>query len=434
MKKMFVSACLFAMIAFTACTEEMVNVDNEGNSIESVNLKEGEGMLSVAVSSTDVSTRDSRPLGSSAADNNVNVVKIYAFSSDAEAGSYTFDDKVAAKSGQNNVVGSAGVVTITNMSSSQGEHASDNYAGHSDQKKEIVLTGLVSTKYYKFVAVGFNDEDGTVNAYGEPELTSGVTSLTSFTTSNSLTDYAVEELFAAQSSEGKNGSTKDLGSITLTRQVAGMLAYFKNVPSQIDGKTVAAVRVYSNASCSNFTYPATTDFNGVSPTESKTLLMEFILDGEGKISTSTDENGYYTFNTMTKGQAGGDGTAPLAKNYTAPSDLTLAENSIFGGRYVIPYDKHYDAQTLTVELQDAEGNALRTLNVVTDNVPESGTKNQYDIRCNNFYSIGKKYQTDTTEDPSNPDTPIDLSNKSDITVIINDAWKVLHNMGVEDAE
>ena len=58
----------------------------------------------------------------------------------------------------------------------------------------------------------------------------------------------------------------------------------------------------------------------------------------------------------------------------------------------------------------------------------------YDIRCNNFYSIGQKLATDTTDpDPENPDDddePIDLrSNK--INVRINDAWAVLHNMGVE---
>lgn len=78
---------------------------------------------------------------------------------------------------------------------------------------------------------------------------------------------------------------------------------------------------------------------------------------------------------------------------------------------------------------------MKTLNVVTDQIPPEATKNAYDIRCNNFYSIGKKLDTDSTDggDPNpDPDEPVDLSGNTDIKVIVNDAWKVLHNMGVEE--
>lgn len=86
-------------------------------------------------------------------------------------------------------------------------------------------------------------------------------------------------------------------------------------------------------------------------------------------------------------------------------------------------------------MQDENGKALKTLNVVTDQIPPEATKNAYDIRCNNFYSIGKKLDTDSTDggDPNpDPDEPVDLSGNTDIKVIVNDAWKVLHNMGVEE--
>lgn len=43
MRKMFVSACLFAAMAFTACTTEVIYVDSDGNPVEHVDLKEGEG-------------------------------------------------------------------------------------------------------------------------------------------------------------------------------------------------------------------------------------------------------------------------------------------------------------------------------------------------------------------------------------------------------
>lgn len=451
MRKMFVSACLFAAMAFTACTTEVIYVDSDGNPVENVDLKEGEGLLSVAVSSTDVSTRDVRPVGSSAAANNVNVVKVYAFSADAVGGTYYFDNTVGVKDGQEGISGTKGIITIT-MDGTVSDYIPST-GSHIEETKNITLTGLDPAKYYKFVAVGYNDADEQqVNPYGEPSLVAGTT----FTTSTAKTGYDIEELFATQSSEAKKGDAKNQGTLTLTRQVAGMLAYFKNVPATINGKAVAAIRIYANKSFTQFTYPATTDFNGFatsaetsSPT-AKHLLMEFMLGtSEGSISTGTDADGYYTFNTLSNGNVSDNGSsntgkAPVAKGYEAnmPTKLTLEANSIFGGRYLIPYDQHYAAQngegsTLTIELQDADGTALRTLKVKTDqSMSGSATQYFYDIRCNNFYSIGQKYKTDTTDpDPdggTDPDDPIDLSSKSEIVVQINDAWKVLHNMDVED--
>lgn len=443
---MFVSACLFAAMAFTACTTEVIYVDSDGNPVEHVDLKEGEGLLSVAVSSTDVSTRDVRPVGSSAAANNVNVVKVYAFSADAEEGTYYFDNTVGVKANQSGISAAEGIITIT-MNGTVSDYIPST-GSHIEETKKITLTGLDPAKYYKFVAVGYN----TTNPYGDLSPENGVTELEEFTTTNSLTGYNVAELFATQSSAAKKGDVKNQGTLTLTRQVAGMLAYFKNVPATIDGTAVAAIRIYANKSFTQFTYPATDDFNGFatsaetsSPTN-KHLLMEFMLGtSEGSISTGTDADGYYTFNTLNNGNVSDNGSsnsgkAPVAKGYNMPTKLTLEANSIFGGRYLIPYDQHYDAvsgegSTLTIELQDAGGTALRTLKVKTDQSMSSpATPYFYDIRCNNFYSIGQKLKTETTDpgDPEDPDEPIDLSSKSEIVVQINDAWKVLHDMDVED--
>ena len=442
MRKMFVSACLFAAMAFTACTTEVIYVDSDGNPVEHVDLKEGEGLLSVAVSSTDVSTRDVRPVGSSAAANNVNVVKVYAFSADAEEGTYYFDNTVGVKANQSGISAAGGIITITKFTGHT--VTEENYESHVDQQETITLTGLDPAKYYKFVAVGYNDADGQVNPYGEPSLAAGTTSLTAFTTSTAKTGYGVEELFATQSANATKGDVKNQGTLTLTRQVAGMLAYFKNVPATIDGTDVAAIRIYANKSFTQFTYPATGDFNGTGTASGKIEIMTFELTN---INSGVNADGYYTFNTLSKGSvtntsvsSTNQGVAPLAKDYVQPNNLTLVENSIFGGRYLIPYDQHYDAvsgegSTLTIELQDADGTALRTLKVKTDqsmSVPAS--QYFYDIRCNNFYSIGQKLKTETTDpgDPEDPDEPIDLSSKSEIVVKINDAWKVLHDMDVEE--
>ena len=428
MRKMFVSACLFAAMAFTACTTEVIYVDSDGNPVEHVDLKEGEGLLSVAVSSTDVSTRDVRPVGSSAAANNVNVVKVYAFSADAEEGTYYFDNTVGVKDGQEGISGTEGIITIT-MDGPVSDYIPSTGI-HIEETEKITLTGLDPAKYYKFVAVGYNDANGQVNPYGEPSLAAGTTSLTAFT-STAKTGYGVEELFATQSANATKGDVKNQGTLTLTRQVAGMLAYFTNVPATIDGKSVAAIRIYANKSFTQFTYPATGDFNGKTAGSDNDLLMEFIM---ADISTGTDADGYYTFNTLSKGSvrdngSSNNGKAPVANGYNMPSGLTLKDNSIFGGRYLIPYDQHYDtpsSSTLIVKLEDGESSPLRTLKVTTDQTASGVDKYAYDIRCNNFYSIGTK-----TDVGGSGDKPIDIQETTGYdyaNVSITSDWSDVHDL------
>lgn len=490
MRRQFLGALLFAgTLAFTACQNEtVIYLDENGNPIENVELKEGEGLLKINLSNTSENSRAVRPVGSSAAANNVNVVKIYVFKGANTASGnedYKFDNAVGVATGIDNVSAASGVITITNFTSTAGEHevTEDPWEDHTDQTKTIKLKGLVQNSKYKFVAVGYNVADpgsNTVNPYGDPSgLSNGSTTLEYFTTNalaSEKTDYAIEELFAGVSDENATQADKAAfntpASVTLTRQVAGMLGYFYNVPTKIDGKVVQYVRVYANDEYTQFKWPAQllgtgSPFNGDTQAtagssngegSNKYLLMEFNMKtiatnwNSGNPSEDT-----YTFSSFGENGAIGnetagaiinsDGKAPLAENYKAPAGLKLKENSIFGGRYIIPYKAHVDSQTLTVELQDASGNALKTLKVTTNEVPSqiaseaAPTKYAYDIRCNNFYSIGKKLYTDNTggdpdpgTDPKDPepDEPIDLSSNTNIVVIINDAWEVLHNMGVEE--
>lgn len=75
------------------------------------------------------------------------------------------------------------------------------------------------------------------------------------------------------------------------------------------------------------------------------------------------------------------------------------------------------------------------------NCPSTSTGTHYDILCNNFYSIGQKMASGSTnggdgeepgdDDPDNDDDPADLSASDELTVLINDAWAVIHNMELE---
>lgn len=477
MRRQFLGALLFAgTLAFTACQNEtIIYVDENGNPIENVELKEGEGLLKINLSNTSADSRAVRPVGSSAAANNVNVVKIYVFkgANNASGNSdYKFDASIGVTTADN-VSAASGVITVKNFTSTAGEHEvkEDSWEDHTDQTKTIKLTGLAANSKYKFVAVGYNvadPESNTDNPYEDPSgLSNGSTTLQAFTTTalgEGKTDYDIEELFAGVSDENATQADKAAfntpASVTLTRQVAGMLGYFYNVPTKINGSVVKYVRVYANDEYTKFKWPAQllgtgSPFNGDTRAtagegetqDSKYLLMEFDMS---KIATnwsngSPTVDAYTFYDCSTTGLSGGDTSdtdksgskAPLAENYKAPAGLKLVANSIFGGRYIIPYADHVDSQTLTVELQGTDGTALKTLKVTTNNAPSGVTDGtyKYDIRCNNFYSIGKKMTTDSTDgggEPEDPDEPIDLSANTNIVVIINDAWEVLHEMGVEE--
>lgn len=103
----------------------------------------------------------------------------------------------------------------------------------------------------------------------------------------------------------------------------------------------------------------------------------------------------------------------------------------------MPYSEHatdVDAVTLSVIFYDGSNNVLATKNVTTNNFTSPQTKTNYDILCNNFYSIGKKLEVDSTtgeDGDDDDDKPIDLSSTDEITVLINDAWEVIHDMGLE---
>lgn len=456
MRRQFLGALLFAgTLAFTACQNEtVIYLDENGNPIENVELKEGEGLLKINLSNTSANSRAARPVGSSAAANNVNTVKVYVYSKTQEGDDFTYDDQIRLKENQTNIELANAIITIKNYS---GEDDHNNSSLENHDIANIKLTGITAGRIYKFVAVGYNAESaGGANPYGEASFNNFVAS-----TTVDKTGYGVEELFAGVSKEiaaTTKGNFLEIPTVVIERQVAGMLGYFTNVPTRIDDKVVKYVKVYANQTFTKFSYPSESSFNGLNSSELEQELLSFDLT---KIATNYNDGNptgtSYTFADCSSGLSAestsetsvNGNIAPLAENYKAPEGLKLVQNSIFGGCYIIPYSTHYNEQTLTVELLGGENGkeVLKTLNVVTDKVPNGdtpeATKYAYDIRRNNFYSIGQKLYTGSTDgkdpdnedpdpDPEKPDTPVDLGGSTEIVVQINDAWDVLHEMGVEE--
>ena len=440
MKKIYFFAALAATLAMAGCSNE-----DFVNPTDPTNPTLGEGIVTIGLTNT--TTRAARPLGSSAAANNVNSVKLVVLKDNS--GTYSEDNNVQIADDNDMVI---------SWTAPTGEAPSKD--GHMTYQS-VKLTGLTADAKYKIVAYGYNA--GTPGS--APTFTPAPTSTDAavFEVGSSSAAFTPEEIFAGTSNEfttDTEGNATTSVQVTMDRQVAGLLAYLTGIPTKLVGtngtlETVEQVVVYANAKSSGITFPSTLDFNGKDCTTARTVLLTFDMStiATNYVTDATaQEDAKYTFNTINDNTVTATGTVnqaakPYASEYTnVPGDLTLKENSIFGACFVLPYDAHKDSQTLTIELQNGTGTALKTLNVTTTNAPSvsgsvAGTK-AYDIRRNNFYSIGKKLATDNTDgdeedddeenpDPDDEDNPIDVSEENEIVLLINDSWDVLHDMGIE---
>ena len=454
MKKFyFMSAALATMMAFAACnkTEVAPVAESEGA------LGLDEDIIEIAVSNTGIGTRATRPVLSSAADNNVDKVVLAFFD-----GTKKVDHVTLTPVSGCTVDGTT--LTYTNVDVEEG------VPGDADRevKTAKVKVGNLSSvegKPLTVVAYGYNGDDFP---YGTPTLKGGETYY-EITSLGNKSGTSLEEVFAGNTTATV---TANLGTaetpvykftssvkIVLERQVAGMLAYFQNVPATINETEVAKITVEANGKSDGFYFPSTFLNTGDSGADAK----QWMLNG---YNTTTDSDVLLTFdladltdedddNILDSG-FGGAGAAD-GKKYKLANEMTnlntdnlvCENNTLFGGRYLIPYSEHVgegEGSTIVVNFWAAGDNdtPLKTMKVTTNQfeVELDGSKYYYDIYCNNFYSIGQKVAAGSTNgdpdpgdgedpDPEIPDDPADLSASDELTVLINDAWAVIHNMELE---
>ena len=389
MKKNLLFAAAAGIMLFSACSnDEDVIIDGAND----VNVS-GEITLALNAGGSGAETRSARPVYSSEAYSEVTDV----------------DLKLFKKNGEN-------WETATGVTTDLAEEgwAISNWGtqsavspGTTDNKttKTVKLKNLDKSAEYKLVAYGYKTELTTTLVW---------TAALAVATPNAGED--VEEIFAGE----KEFSTNDKGKISTTpvqvemrREVAGVLGYFKNIPEKVGKTTVKSVRVYASSSNTAYHIPSLLLQNqcGTAGTERVTVL-NLPIPTEGV----TVVEGIYNW-------AGKDET-----------NLKTVANSLLGGCFLVPFAKVEGKATFTIALCDENGNDLKTWTGVLDQkqTGEDDTK-IFNVNRNYFYSFGKKLKANTTKpDPENPDEPIDLSVNTEITIILNNAWGVIHNMGIEE--
>lgn len=269
--------------------------------------------------------------------------------------------------------------------------------GSTFNRYEVPTADMVPAGDYKFLAVGRDLND----SFTLTTLTAGTTKYEDMAASVAAAGNEVE-LFAGTKQVTVSGQGMRV-PIQMTRQVAGVLGYFKNVPYNIAGTDVKYLRLTVNNS--NKSVNLTTSF-GTTPTSASYNIINMDLSGQAKNA---------------------DGT--YAGNDLNAQGVVKVANSQLSGAYVIPVNN----VTLTLGLYDTSGNVLKTWSVV-DN-----TQSTFNILANHFYSLGTKTQTGNTTGTGTgggggtptPDAPIDLFKDQSISITITPDWTLIHNLVIQ---
>lgn len=247
---------------------------------------------------------------------------------------------------------------------------------------------------YQFIALGRNSNDN----YTLTNLVAGTTKYADYAASV-LTSGDEYELFAgignATISEA-GGARVKLG---MTRKVGGFLGYFANIPEYYENTKVKYLRLSISAA-------------------NKEVALS---SGLGQQAV---ENGYNIIDIDLS-------TQDVLNDVYAGNDLSSAgvvklDNSQLSGVYLIPVN----GVTFKLGLYDENEQPLKEWSVL------NGSETSFNILPNNFYSIGTKKKSDSTnggtpDDESDDDKTIDLLTNQEIEITISDDWDMLHDLTIQ---
>lgn len=245
---------------------------------------------------------------------------------------------------------------------------------------------------YRFLVVGRDAAD--LYQINPSTLTSS-TKVADITASITLLDDAYE-IFAG-TADAKVYPEGARVNLTMTRKVAGVLGYFKNVPRLLDGRVVGYLRLTASG--------GNTVVNLASGSSAPSSISYDIFNIDLRSQSVVDD--IYTGNDLSS------------------AGIVKLPNSQLAGGYMVPVTQI----TFLLGLYDESGLVIKTWAV------NEGTNSNLDILPNHFYSLGTKYKPNTTTgtDPGtgDDDDAIDLLQDQTITITIDPAWSTIHQLTIE---
>lgn len=264
---------------------------------------------------------------------------------------------------------------------------------------------------YTFLAIGLDDKSGTT--YNLPTAVTTGTTLANakakLASEKTKADIALSELYAGYATAPNvQASGNAAVTINLWRRVAGVIGWFKNIPTQINNITVSKVQIsfYTQQNKSGYLMAKELEYNSypyniTNPDNFKDYITDPIsADATDKIIASMD----------------------------VPANINAA-TVLSAGSYMLPAAAppvgDGSEHTLRVELIGSDGSALKTIRVKTapgdpiyidptgsgTGIIDTGGPYRFPIVANHFYGIGTK------------DAPVDLGGGDDnIVITVNPNW------------
>lgn len=511
-KQVLFGAALLALgtAVVSSCSKDEVVIDNTPGVETPATEGEQEIVLQVANTGDGLTTRAGRPLFSSEAKQTIDKVKVVIVNVD------------------NGEVVSVKVFTNWSTDAVSQVYTTDGH-GRKATWKLTGAERLAANGKYRVYAVGYTSTGSLYNdGITAFENLNAQGNFSSFVSKITETTVEGEEIFAGEiasiTTDGEGNFDLTTGGasnvLTLHRQVAGVMGYFTSIPvySATDAATAAGESepgkyqvkdltgyklrlVSSNMSNKIILEGFNSDFvntgdnvefkvNGIMTTEISNprpdvaKTQNFYNSDLSLVSGSADTKDAYEVFTIDlskwfpNGDVNNDGLLNDldAEDYTTngnwdtPASVqgaSFAPGSVFSGKFVIPFAKAINTQTLQLQLvgKGIESNALsediKVLRVWNINLPSddaqiyptaghalvwngesTGTiafeelegagagenKTSYSLVRNHLYGIGAK---ETDEYNPDKDEPQDLSTGQNLILQVNDNWELIHKMEVE---
>lgn len=423
---------LAAMMAMTACTTEVVvmNPDRDNG----LSLGQGEDVIRIALTNS-ANTRAARPIGTSEAANNINRIAFkFLTNGSTEAEGIMLDGVIEEESG----------ITIEKFEKAEG-NVLQLPADYDGSEICVKFSGLTEG-VYKIIAYGYNYSAGSDASDAFPYSLSAPMQVGSNHLYTATDVATVQEIFAGCNNGAyvgvtQHGKFQTVPEITLTRQVAGLLAYFMQAPVYVNTTRVAKITVSTKAKVDAFYFPATlldnSVYNGAATgswqqSEYVDLLTFDMTKADDYGSGHFDMGDWYTFNNQKN-------RFLLADNMTEIDGLQCKDNTLFGSCFLLAFPGYYDfgidqykCATLNICYWDANGTLIKSVPLRNGGSEEDdlhAISYQYGILCNNFYSIGTKKNLGSDDDSN--DNPISIDEPSGYDyakVDINSEWDDSHNL------
>lgn len=418
---LFMALAFAFLMLFAACTEEKIIYIEKENDVE---LLPGEGILTISLS--DVTTRAARPIDHFDPDNEVG--------EGMSSGNNV--NRIGFRIYQHGTTNKISGVTVSSWDGSDVSGATDlnEYILRVDngmlasKTYQLKLSGLTEGRYF-IIAYGYNTS-GDVDT--PPYMISDVESEIYLKATANNGDNFYEELFAGSEDVSVNqyGNFTQKYTLTLDRQVAGMLVYLEKIPAFVGTERVMSLTVSTYMDIFGIYFPASLYenelANGFSEKNySEANLLTFTFDDDKISNVNLEPGDNYTFRDgfLLPDEMDKDVATYLKSN------VTCLPNTLFGSCFLLPFSNsgdyiHDEKTPLYIVLRDENEKPLKTINLKEFKEDE---EQRYFISRNHFYSLGTKIAVKQDDE----DDPLEIDANSGFEYLllkIDDGWKENHNL------